>query len=394
MRKNVLYKGIALSLATAQILTSQPVSAATEKTEIPITASSLAKTSGLYNDGTYYYATVNMPYADFYYGELNKTAPVGTVSLTASDPVSNYREDGQYDAVSSATTVKSTKFGATYYEASDSGVNILGIKDVQVAIPIALYDDILAHQEQEASCENKLYDFFHELTFSDSAFSEYKIMSGDGTFSAMTTAPSASYDAAVTVSDAKAVITTDSRWGNYQIDIEGINVDSKTMLGALIETTDGSVYGMEHLENLWLKTAEMSFATQAFKEVTGNTVDYLRHATLPGKTISKITYLVKDGSDVVVPVNLPVKYLISDEDKKQISITSIPLNKNGMTASYVNGLAASKSHDGILSSIQYNGTDLDTGLYSYNSSLNTITLDGSLKPGPSLPFSQMICMRM
>ena len=37
---------------------------------------------------------------------------------------------GMYDAVSSATTTKSKRFGTTYYTESETGVEIQGLKDV------------------------------------------------------------------------------------------------------------------------------------------------------------------------------------------------------------------------------------------------------------------------
>lgn len=56
----------------------------------------------------YIYGTVDLSYADFYYGELNDVEASSTMDLTAADKVtaSNYRKDGMYDAVSSATTTK------------------------------------------------------------------------------------------------------------------------------------------------------------------------------------------------------------------------------------------------------------------------------------------------
>ena len=41
-----------------------------------------------------------------------------------------FKDEGMYDAVTSATTTKSKRFNATYFEEHDNGVNILGVKDV------------------------------------------------------------------------------------------------------------------------------------------------------------------------------------------------------------------------------------------------------------------------
>ncbi|MBR5047100.1 MAG: hypothetical protein IKX76_02575, partial [Eubacterium sp.] len=54
------------------------------------------------------YASVTLPYADFFYGEINDIAPDLTVTapdLTTADPVqaAGYREEGVYDTFTSAS---------------------------------------------------------------------------------------------------------------------------------------------------------------------------------------------------------------------------------------------------------------------------------------------------
>ena len=54
------------------------------------------------------YGTANIPYADFFYGEMNDVAQNATMQLDAADPVTaaGYREEGMYDAVTSCTNSK------------------------------------------------------------------------------------------------------------------------------------------------------------------------------------------------------------------------------------------------------------------------------------------------
>lgn len=379
MKKHSIQRGLALSFATALLMTSQPVTAHSTYSAATYSQTQ-AETTTLYNDGTYYYATLNMPYADFYYGEINQVTLTETVSLETPDPVLAYRATGQYDAVSSATTLKSTSFPTTYYEMTETGVDILGIKDAQVAIPVALYNSIMENKDNASSCQNKLYELFNSMTFSDSPFTEYKIMSGDGTFSAMTTSANAGYEAQTVVETASATITTVSKYGNYQLSISGTSVDSGKMLGALLHTSDGKVYGLGHLENLWLKTSEISFAVEEFTESHGNKVDYLRHQDLVGKTITKVTYLVANESDIVVHTNLKVKTLLTQAEEALVTVKDVTHNTSGMTTTVTNGLAESKSYDGTLSSITFNNTALSSELYTANSD-STLSLSGTLTPG-------------
>lgn len=91
----------------------------------------------------YVYGTANLSYADFYYGELKDVKEDTTLDLT-SDKAASYRESGMYDAVSSATTNKyKNYFSSTYSEdnTSEQGGSIIGIKDVNIAVPTSLYEN-------------------------------------------------------------------------------------------------------------------------------------------------------------------------------------------------------------------------------------------------------------
>ena len=265
----------------------------------------------------YVYATVNMPYADFYYGELTEVKESPNLDLTAEDKVSTagYRDKGMYDAVSSATTQKSKNFAATYYTEKENGVDIEGLKDVNIAIPADLYAKASDAIEKNQTSNNKVLEFVKNATLIEEGAdtpAEYKILNGDGTFSKMVTEVE-------TDKNITAQISTDSRWGDYLISLYKNDaiynpVERENVLGCVLETSDGVKYGLTHLENLWFQTYEMSFAaTEGFTEPHGNVLDYERFADIQGKTIKKITYLVKDGADIVVETELKVKTLLTEK---------------------------------------------------------------------------------
>ena len=90
---------------------------------------------------------VNVPYADFYYGELNNVEENAALNLNAEDKAkaAGLRKDGYLDAVSSATASKwKENFKEITYskEKEDTGGYILGIRDCSVAIPKTLYDNV------------------------------------------------------------------------------------------------------------------------------------------------------------------------------------------------------------------------------------------------------------
>lgn len=117
----------------------------------------------------YEYGTANLSYADFYYGELNDVKEDTTLDLT-SDKAASYRESGMYDAVSSATTNKyKSFFSSTYSEdnANGQGGSIIGMKDVNIAVPTSLYENAKKAISENKECSNKLLEIIGSMKLSD-----------------------------------------------------------------------------------------------------------------------------------------------------------------------------------------------------------------------------------
>lgn len=262
-------------------------------------------------DDTLLYGTVNLPYADFYYGELNNIEPEKDATAGQYDSedlvtAAGYEEEGMYDAVTSATTSKSKKFAASYFEEVETGVNILGVSNVNVAISKALYEDVQNAIAAGAECKNPLVEIVSAMTISEEVPVEYKVINSDGTLSK-------TIGNTVTAENVTATLTTISSWGDYQINFEGLELDAAVVQGAIMETSDGAVYGLQHEDNLWLQASELSFPVAPFTESHGNEVAYQRFVDLPGKTITKITYLVANGDDIEINTDLFCNQQLSEE---------------------------------------------------------------------------------
>lgn len=329
--------------------------------------------------GDFVYGTANIPYADFFYGEMNDVAQNATMQLDAADPVTaaGYRDEGMYDAVTSCTNNKSKRYDTSYYtENTENGsVTLEGIKAVNIAVPASLYNDAKKAIEEGKSCSNQLLKIvggLENVSEKAPASGEYKVLNGDGTLTAMTTKTKQL--------DVASSITASSPWGNYQVSIEfgNNNPDQPTtanMMGVIFETSDGEKYGMEHSQNLWLRTGEIAFAVKdGFVEPHKNTIDSKRSAGLEGKTITKITYLVKDGADIVIPTNLLVKYKLADgqgitgpEEKVVFTNNTFTPTKVQLTYNVPEGSSYK------LTSVEYGGQVLSEGSY------NDYTYDDSTK---------------
>lgn len=319
----------------------------------------------------YVYGTANLSYADFYYGELNDVKEDTTLDLT-SDKAASYRESGMYDAVSSATTNKYKSFFSSTYSkdnANGPGGSIIGIKDVNIAVPTSLYENAKKAISDNKKCNNKLLEIIGSMKLSDTTPSEYKILNGDGTLTAMKS------EVTEDTSD-KLTIKTQSSYGQYEVDpVTSENSPLSTLtardslLGIIVEDEDGTKYGMEHLENIWIG-GKFSFAvTEGFKEKHGNTIDYKRHEALQGKTIKKVTYLVKDGADIVINTNLKCKTLAASDS---IKATANDKFKDGATVS-VDTTAVPSGSNYTLSSVSIGKTVLTEGTdYTYTNKTLTI----------------------
>ena len=327
----------------------------------------------------YVYGTVNLSYADFYYGELNDVKEDAEINLDVEDKAASYRESGMYDAVSSATTNKyKSFFSSTYSEdnANGQGGSIIGMKDINIAVPTSLFENAKKAISDNKECSNKLLKIIGSMKLSDTTPSEYKILNGDGTLTAMKS--EVTEDTSDTLT-----IKTQSSYGQYEVDPVTSensplsNLSAKdSLLGIIVEDEYGNKYGMEHLENIWVG-GKFSFAvTDGFKEKHGNTIDYKRHEALQGKTIKKVTYLVKDGADIVINTDLKCKTLAGSDS---IKATANDNFKDGATIS-VDTSAVPSGSNYTLSSVSIGKTVLTEGT-DYTYANNTLTIKATDNTG-------------
>lgn len=307
----------------------------------------------------YVFGTVNLPYADYYYGELNSVSENPDMDLEAEDKTAALRAEGCYDAVTSATNTKSKKYGATYYtENEDGSVTVEGIRDVAIAVPRKLYEDATAAIADGKTCNNQLLNIIGNMTVSESqdAPAEYKFLNGDGTLSAMVDS-----NKAVTVSDAEVKVKTNTRYGNYQLDITEADADNSLlpsaddMEGAIVTMTDGTKYAMLHVDNLWLKTGKMAWAATENFVTHGNTLKYKNFEDTAGKTVASVRYIVRSGSDVTYTATDAYLPLLHDgtaaveatpvaEGKIALTLTDLPedyaatASISGLESTYANGV--------------------------------------------------------
>lgn len=330
--------------------------------------------------GTYMYGTADISYADFFYGEINNVPENAEMNLTVQDPVTaaGFRAEGMYDAVTSCTNVKSKKYTTSYYTEDGTNVTLGGIKDVVIAVPTKLYEDAQKAIQEGGTCANQLLTIVGSLkNVSETApeSGEYKVLNGDGTLTAMKT-ESKTMEVATS-------ITADTVWGNYQVSIEfPEGADQPTtanMMGVIFETSDGAKYGMKHSQNLWLRTGEIAFAVEdGFKVPQGNLIHKECHASLEGKTITKITYLLKDTADLVVNTNLKCKFLLAEG--QGITGAENVVYADNAQVKMTRNVPAESAYE--LASVSFNGKTLTAETdYTYDNASDVLTIKKTANTG-------------
>lgn len=329
--------------------------------------------------GDMVYGKLNLSYADFYYGELNNlTETSKDMDLDSSDSASSIKAAGMYDAVSSVTPSKyKSMFPSTYSISNENGQGgkILGVKDVDVAIDKKLYDDAMAAINAGRTSNNPLLDLVKNLRLNDSSVpnpTEYKIINGNGTLTKTVEAEDVVVDNTL-----KSTISTTDRYGHYGIRVESEMLPAaEDINGVIVKTSDGKLYAMKHLENIWRNPKEISFAAKdGFVEPHGNKVNYMAYSDIQGKTITEVRYLVRNKADLVVNTNLFCKNLLGDDNGVTIADKTF---SDGVQVIFNANAPENSSY--TLASISKGRTVLEKGV-DYNVDGNTITFVSTDKTG-------------
>ena len=248
----------------------------------------------------YVYGTMNIPYADYYYGELGNSTDTtdGEISYDADlAGDAGMRAEGNYDAVTSATEKKwNSMFADTTYVSEpneNGGGKILGVSGVEVAIEQSLYDQLTADAKdgKTSGVLGSLFSTFTPNKDQETVPAAYKQLFADGTLSATITA-----EPEVDLTNVTPTLKTDSKYGDYQLNMNGLNLgEGNLVYGVIVKTKTGN-YGMLQLENIWKGGTELAWSA-GFKttEAHGNSLRSAPYTATSGDTIVEISYLTSNG---------------------------------------------------------------------------------------------------
>ena len=298
------------------------------------------------------YVLMNIPYAEFYKAET-----------TGNDIV--------VDAFTSATKNKTrTKglAGGSYHENAD-GSKIDGITyavKVDPSVDLSKYKEVKDGDSVEITVTNRGQTTTTTLTGKDTLFENASYA-----YYPLTEAPAnykeVSVDAdgnlvfsevkgqeATKVEGVTAELLTETSYGDYELDLDGLpeEIKSDNVNAVVVKTTDGTAYGMRHLENIW-RGNEIAWSTGFTSEVHGCPTSSEHYKSMMGKTIDSIGYYTTNGvytmdiADIYVPVK-------SETTKSEVADADIAAGKTTINVQLPDGFDPEYSVDGLDVSVEGN----------------------------------------
>ena len=280
------------------------------------------------------YVLMNIPYDVFYKAETtnndvdvdvftsatkNKTRTTGLAGGSYHENADGSKIDGITFAVKVDPSVDLTK----YKEVKDTDkVDITVTKRGQTSTTTLEGKDTLF--------ENETYAYY-PLTEAPANYKEVSVdKDGNLVFSEV------KGQEAEALTGVTAELLTQSSYGDYQLNLDGLPEDkiaSSNVNAVVVKTTDGTAYGMRHLENIW-KGKKLAWSTGYTESVHGCPTSSAHYASMMGKTIDSIEYYTTNGL-YTIDVNdlyVPVKFAKTEDAVKvadaDISAGKTPIELN------------------------------------------------------------------
>lgn len=370
MRKGMWKKGLTVAMAAAMLAGPVSVPAVFNNGVSVVKADET-------NKGQDVYVLMNIPYADFYKAELNKnTVKVDATTSATKAKTRSTLANGSYHADNTGEHIS----GITYPVKIKAGTDLSNLTkitdDSKVSITVNMKgkETTTEYKGKDALFESADYSYYVLSTSTAPAYYKELTVNEHGTYSfGKTTATEKTVEGA-----AIEKFKTSSNYGDYQLnlnfdkvaDSDKISGNTK-VLAAVITTTDGTQYGLRHVENIW-KGTEFAWGTGFTTQAHGCPISGEHYASMMGKTIDAVTYYTENG---VVKYDIddtyvPYKFNTSDFKVENADVTSgsvkvtLPTLPEVYDAQYtVEGLTNVSVENGTL---KYNATGVKPGQYTLN----------------------------
>lgn len=367
MRKGMWKKGLTVAMAAAMLAGPVSVPAVFNNGVAVVKADET-------NKGQDVYVLMNIPYADFYKAELNNTVKVDATTSATKTKTKSTLANGSYHADNTGDHIS----GITYPVKIKAGTDLSKLTKITDASKVSITVNM---KGKETTTEYKGKD----ALFESADYSYYVLSTAPAYYKELTVNEDGTYSFGKTTATEKTVkgaaiekFKTSSKYGDYQLnlnfdkvaDSDQISGNTK-VLAAVITTTDGTQYGLRHVENIW-KGTEFAWGTGFTTQSHGCPISGEHYASMMGKTIDAVTYYTENGvvkydiDDTYVPYKFDTSaFKVENADVTSGSAkVTVPTLPEAYDAEYaVEGLTNVSVENGTL---KYNATGVKPGQYTLN----------------------------
>ena len=367
MRKGMWKKGLTVAMAAAMLAGPVSVPAVFNNGVAVVKADET-------NKGQDVYVLMNIPYADFYKAELNNTVKVDATTSATKTKTKSTLANGSYHADNTGEHIS----GITYPVKIKTGTDLSKLTKITDASKVSITVNM---KGKETTTEYKGKD----ALFESADYSYYVLSTAPAYYKELTVNEDGTYSFGKTTATEKTVegaaiekFKTSSKYGDYQLnlnfdkvaDSDQISGNTK-VLAAVITTTDGTQYGLRHVENIW-KGTEFAWGTGFTTQSHGCPISGEHYASMMGKTIDAVTYYTENGvvkydiDDTYVPYKFDTSaFKVENADVTSGSAkVTVPTLPEAYDAEYaVEGLTNVSVENGTL---KYNATGVKPGQYTLN----------------------------
>ena len=369
MRKGMWKKGLTVAMAAAMLAGPVSVPAVFNNGISVVKADETNKEQDIY-------VLMNIPYADFYKAELNKNdVKVDATTSATKTKTKSTLANGSYHADNTGEHIS----GITYPVKIKAGTDLSKLTKITDASKVSITVNM---KGKETTTEYKGKD----ALFESADYSYYELgTTAPAYYKELTVNENGSYSFGKTTATEKTVkgaaiekFKTSSKYGDYQLnlnfdkvaDSDQISGNTK-VLAAVITTTDGTQYGLRHVENIW-KGTEFAWGTGFTTQSHGCPISGEHYVSMMGKTIDAVTYYTENGvvkydiDDTYVPYKFDTSaFKVENADVTSGSAkVTVPTLPKAYDAEYaVEGLTNVSVENGTL---KYNATGVKPGQYTLN----------------------------
>ena len=279
------------------------------------------------------YVLMNIPYDQFYAADVNNSVKVDAFTSATKNKVRTAGlAGGSYHVDNTGNEITGVTFPVKVGEGVDLSkyTKITGESSVDITVTNRGQTSTTTYTGKDALFESASYSYY-TLSETPKYYKEVTL-NADGSLSFGKTQGTAK-----AVSGVTPELTTQSSYGDYQLNLDGlentISQSGTQVYGVIISTKEGNDYGMRHLENIW-RVTELAWCT-GFTSLVHNCPTSSEHyKSMMGQHINKVTYYTSKGiyevpvADLYVPKKAGQTVKVADAKvsagEAEITVSNLP----------------------------------------------------------------------